>query len=241
MPGDGAFVHDRLSVVLAVRLQLGNVEEAVGGAEETEAVRLHDLFERGVVDGDDGVLHEAGVPETHRARHVLEVVPVERPGDTLAPQRLVVPQHRRDAPVAVHVAEVKLPPGFQQPEASFEHRLLVGAQIDDAVRHDHVDAPRREVQLLQPLDEPRRERGVRRRVAEGGGVVRLVLPRHVQLARVRHVHADHTPLRAHELRRDVDVAPGAAPQVQDGETVQNVRDGQTTAVILSEDVGVNLL
>jgi len=84
---DGALVDDSLPVVLAVWLQQpGQLEEAVGGADEANVRNL--ALELQVVDGDRGRLYEARVGEAHFLRESLEVVPVERPGDALWKNKL---------------------------------------------------------------------------------------------------------------------------------------------------------
>mmetsp|Transcript_24824 Transcript_24824/g.52907 ORF Transcript_24824/g.52907 Transcript_24824/m.52907 type:complete len:409 (-) Transcript_24824:43-1269(-) len=242
-PGDRPLVNHGLAVVLAVRLQqpVVELEQAVRRRVELEVgvpqlvdPALHGL----VLDGDGRVLHEPRVGEAAPPRQVLEVVPVQRAAEALPPEHLVVAQLFRDAAAGVHVREVQLPPRLEQPEAGFQHGLLVRAEVDDAVADDDVDGPvLQALDVVELFDQSQVEFHVV--VPEPLGVVRSRLPRHPQLL-LGHVHPDHPPVGSHELGGDVHVPPGPAPEVEDGRPSDLVGDAEPASVILRDDVGMHV-
>mmetsp|Transcript_11754 Transcript_11754/g.16361 ORF Transcript_11754/g.16361 Transcript_11754/m.16361 type:complete len:344 (+) Transcript_11754:639-1670(+) len=230
--GQGALVNHGLAVVLAVVLQLRDLEQAVGGGEEADVA--DEGLHLGVGDRYGRVAHQPRVVEPRPGSSAVEVVPVERAREALPVQHRVRHQVGGHAAVRVHVAEVHLPPRLQQLPRPAQHRVLVRAEVDDAVGDDHVEAVRLQGQLRQPLDVPLVEGGVGPRVPEGLGVVLPVGTGHGQLL-VGHVHAHHGPGLAHHVRDQVHVPPGPAPQVQHLTAFKLLGDHEPTTVVLGHD------
>mmetsp|Transcript_47741 Transcript_47741/g.91269 ORF Transcript_47741/g.91269 Transcript_47741/m.91269 type:complete len:209 (-) Transcript_47741:472-1098(-) len=158
-PGDGALVHGVLAVVLAQRLeQARELEQAV--CDGVEARLAHHLSQLGVGHLNGGDAQHARVGEARGARHSLEVLVVQRPGQTLPKQHLVLHHLARQAPVAVDVREVKFASGGQHTVRLGEHALLVGGEIHHAVADDDVKALVRNASLVEKLDVPLHKRHV---------------------------------------------------------------------------------
>mmetsp|Transcript_19136 Transcript_19136/g.66547 ORF Transcript_19136/g.66547 Transcript_19136/m.66547 type:complete len:314 (-) Transcript_19136:257-1198(-) len=222
-----ALVDNCLAVVLAVALKAIQLPEPVRSGEELDTTQL--ALQLPVLNRDHTVLHEPGILESARLREVLEVVPVQCSGDALAPQHSVLAQALRDATVGIDIAEVELTAGLQQPVRLLQHALLVWAQVDHAVAHDHIETLRFQAQLVQTLDVAQLE--VHVAVTELVRVPAFVGVGDVELL-LRHVHAHDAALGPDELRGDVDVAAGAAAEVEDREALDVLGQAKPTAIVL---------
>ncbi len=117
------------------------------------------------------------------------------------------------------VRDGQAPARFQYPKRFAEHRAFVGAEVDDAVREDHVDDP---VGDWQVLDLTQAE------VDVGHPELHCVRSRFAHHVR-RHVHADDLAARADLLGRQeaIEAPPGA--EVEDGLTGLHGSDGLRVA------------
>ena len=80
--GEAAFIDDRLAVILAGRLEVVELEQAIGGREELREPKL--LFHRLIGDADRLAGHEARVEEPRLFGNWQEVVPVKRAAEAFA-------------------------------------------------------------------------------------------------------------------------------------------------------------
>ena len=78
-----------------------------------------------------------------------EVAPVERARKAFAIENRIGSEVCRDAPVGIDVGEIEFAARFQQAVGLAEDFRLVGAQIDDAVGDDEVEAAGLKVQLAK--------------------------------------------------------------------------------------------
>jgi hypothetical protein len=104
-------------------------------------------------------------------RQMLEVVPVQRAAQAFAIQHRVIAQRRRHAAVGVDIGEVELAARLEQAMHLAQHRVLVGRQVDHAVRHHDIEAGVLQAQLIQVLDVAEAEIDVVARKAEGFAVI----------------------------------------------------------------------
>src|SRR5581483_6672732 len=150
LAADRALIDHRLAVVLAGGLELIELEEPVGRREE---FGLTELPRHGhVVDRERIAPHEPRIEEASAFGHRQKIVPIERASETLAVEQRIGAHLLRQAPVAIDVGEVKFPARLEQIVSSAEHRRLVDREVDDAVRHDHVEALLFEPELAELLD-----------------------------------------------------------------------------------------
>ncbi len=98
-----------------------------------------------------------------------------------------------------------------------QHGVLVGRQVDDAVRHDHIETARRKVKFVEALDIALQETDVT--VAEGFRM-KIDMPVGDFQLLCRHVHADHLTAGAHQLRQCKDIAARSAAQIEHAATCQ---------------------
>jgi len=139
---DGALVGNGLAVVLARRFQVVHLQQPVRGGIKLQprVAAAGDRFLHFLVLYRNGcVLDQSRVVKSGRFGHIVEVVPVQRPAQALAPQNLVLPERFRDAAVRVHVGKVQLAAGFQKVVARLQDRGFVGAQVNNAVADYHVE------------------------------------------------------------------------------------------------------
>ena len=95
-----------------------------------------------------------------------------------------------------------------------QHRELVDAEVDDAVRHRHVERAGLQIELFERLEIAFEEPNVRLFVTELLHVPIDMSVRRSELF-VGHVDADNFATFAHELRDQIDVAARARAEVQD--------------------------
>ncbi|MEJ2518566.1 MAG: hypothetical protein P8Y82_11580, partial [Methyloceanibacter sp.] len=95
--GNAAAIDDSLPVVLASGLEVIELEQPVGRREEARIAQL--LAHFGIIDFDRTAADEARIEEARLLRHRQEVVPVERPAETLAVEQRVGTHLIRQTPV----------------------------------------------------------------------------------------------------------------------------------------------
>ena len=145
----------------------------------------------------------------------------------------------RDAAVGEDVGEEELAAGLQDAEDLGEHPRLVRRQVDDAVRDHQVDGFVRDAGAGEVLDIALAEVDVGGVETEPASLRVDVLPRDVELL-VGHVETDYEALGSHQLRRHVDVATGAAAQVEHRPALEPHRQRGATAVKPAQDLVVDL-
>ncbi len=89
------------------------------------------------------------------------------------------------------------------------------------------------------LDAPVHELHVRAGVAEALGMVFAITLGDLQL-RLGHVDADDLAALADELREHVAVAPGAAAEVEDAASLEQLGQDEATAVVAAADLVVDI-
>src|SRR5215210_4216448 len=165
--------------------------------------------------GRTGELRFVGVGDLDR--DVFEARPLQqrlvlgllqRPGDAPGPQLGVAHQARRDPvllPQEHHIGDREPAAWLEHPERLAYNPLLRGGEVDDAVAYDdvHVIVGQRDI-LYLPLEELR--------VLDAG--LAPVLAGKLQHL-IGHVETIRLPARRHPPRREQDVYPAAAPQIQD--------------------------
>ncbi len=223
-----ALIDHRLPVVLAGRLQRINVEQPVGGRVEADVPQLR--LDGRVLDGQPARLHQTRIAESAPLGQVEKVVPVQGPGQAFPVEHRVGGQRRRYPAVGVHVGEIELAAGLEQPFHIADYLGLVGAQVDHAVGHHDIEVAVLQIKLVQLFDIAFQETHIAARVAEFPAVVLLMASRHGELF-VGHVHADHLAAVAHQGREHVDVPAGATAQVQNAHALQRRRSHQAAAVV----------
>eukprot|EP00128_Syssomonas_multiformis_P013320 Colp12_sorted_trinity150504_noHs@10098 len=208
--GDGSLVHNSLAVVLAVRLEGGQLEETVGGGEEADV--SNNFLDLLVTDCDRRVIHQTGVGEAGLLCHVEEIVPIQGPREALSVQHGVLLQGLRDPPVTVYIAEVKLTTRFEHTEGLSQDCVLVGGKIDHAVGDDNIEIILLKTNIAEPFNIALLELDIWRLVSKGLSVEVDVLARHGDLL-VSHIHANNSSIFAHEARRKKAVSTRARPQI----------------------------
>ena len=224
--GNRAAVDHRLAVVFAGILQLGEMEQAVGGGEEAD--RAGAGGERRIGDLQGPVADQAGIGEAGLAGQAQEIVPVEGATEAFAVEHRIVAQRLGHTPVGIDIGEEELTAALEQAPHPVQHGQLVGGEIHHAVGDHQIEAAGLQRQLLQLLDAALQKLHVGE--AKLLGVVLLVSPGHRQLLR-RHVHPHHLTAGAHQLGQQVDIAAAAAAQIQHPQTLQQWRHHQPTAVV----------
>jgi hypothetical protein len=117
-----------------------------------------------------------GVGESVAVRHAQEVVPVQGAAEALSVQHGIAAHGVGNVAVRVDVGEMELAALRQQPAHAPEHRVLVGAEIQHAVRDDDVESVLRPSERVETLDVAVDE-------ADVVGAERVAVPRAVRLGR----------------------------------------------------------
>ena len=190
----------------------------------------------GVGDLERSILEQARVDEPLSLREPQEIVPVQRAAEALAVEHRIVAYGHGQPPIGIDVGEEELAAWLEQAVDAREDRVLVGRQIHDTVRDDHVEAARLEIEILEALDIALQEPHVVE--AEDLGVVGTVALRDEELLG-RHVDADDRTAGPHELGERVDVATGAAAEIEHAAALEQRRTNQSAAVVAAEHFRVD--
>ena len=140
-----------------------------------------------------------------------------------------------NAAIGINVGEIELAAGLQQAMRGAQHGRLVGNEVDDAVRHDRVKAPFRQVERVKPLDITFDEANVRPRVAEAVAVPVEVSIGDGQLRR-RRIDAGHRAVLADQLGEEKNILSRSRAEVEDMRALDRLRDHQAAAVIMRFDL-----
>mmetsp|Transcript_3655 Transcript_3655/g.8101 ORF Transcript_3655/g.8101 Transcript_3655/m.8101 type:complete len:301 (+) Transcript_3655:289-1191(+) len=241
-PGNGPLINHRLTVILAMGFQTIQLKQPIGRRVKLQVLvphRLHPLLNLFIFHRNRCILHQPWILEPTPLGHILEIIPIQRPAQTLSPENLVLLQLLRNTPGRINIRKVQLSSRLQETMTRLQDRLLIRAQIDHAVGNDDVDTPiLQTLDVIQFLDQPQMKLDVI--VPELLGVIRLRLPRHLQLL-LRHIDSNHPSLRSDQLRGDVNVPSGPAAQVEDGHTLDFIGNAESAAVVFGDhgrvDVG----
>ena len=150
--------------------------------------------------------------------------------ETLAIEQGVGPHLVGQAPVAIDIGEIKLSARLQQVVGAAQHRELVDAEIDHAVRHHHVEACRLEGERVELLEITLEKFDIGTLIAELPCVPVEMRPRGGQLL-VGHVDAGDGALGPHQLGDEIGVTPRARAEIEHPAARQRRRDGDAATVI----------
>mmetsp|Transcript_28047 Transcript_28047/g.81068 ORF Transcript_28047/g.81068 Transcript_28047/m.81068 type:complete len:285 (-) Transcript_28047:129-983(-) len=192
-----------------------------------------------VLNGNRCILHKTGVGKATLLGQVLEVIPIQRPRQAFAPQHLIIAQALRHTAVGVHVREVQLATGLEEAVAALQNGILIGTEVDNAVRYDDIDRVVLEgIDLVQLLDFSQMKFHVV--ISKLVLVIGLRLLGHGKLLG-RHIDANHPALGPHQLAGNVHVASGTAAQIQHGRALEQVGNAKTAPVILGHNIRVDAI
>ena len=160
-------------------------------------------------------------------------MPVKGAPQALAVKHGMIAQGIGQAPICVDIGEIKLTPRLKQALHTFEHRGLVGGEVEHTIGDDHIEAFGLQVQICELLDGAIQEGDIG--VAELLGMEFGVLTGNGKLFN-RHVDADDGTSGPDKLGQKVGIAAGTTAQIEDAAAAELGWADQAAAVITTTDL-----
>ena len=209
MIGYGAAIDYRLPMILAGSFELIQFEQSIGCGIKTDAACTKRQL--GVSYIYRPVGNQARIDKTLPMRDPQKIVPVECAAQAFAVHHRIIANLVGHAPVGVHVGEIKFTARFEQAMHSAQYGILVRRQIDYTVGYDDIKTVGLQPKFIETLNVTQLESYIVK--TEQFAVVGAVAFGDSQLL-FGHIHPNHAPMFAHELRQGIDIPPGAAAQIE---------------------------
>ena len=221
-----ALVNHRLAIVLTLRFQSRQLEQAIGGRNEGNAFQLFGHFR--IIDTQRAVCDKARIGKAGALGEHIEITPIKRAGQAFAMQHRIIEQMCRNAAIGINIGEVKLSARLEQTMGGAEHRLLVGHQIYDAIGYDHIKALWLQIERIKLLDIAFDKPHIA--IAKAVCVPIQMLIGDGQLLFCGIYTGDRAVL-AHQLREQIGILTCTRSQIEHLAALNRLRNNQPAAVI----------
>mmetsp|Transcript_4760 Transcript_4760/g.6217 ORF Transcript_4760/g.6217 Transcript_4760/m.6217 type:complete len:310 (-) Transcript_4760:201-1130(-) len=239
---NGPLVNHRLSIIFTMRLQTIQLKQSVRGRIKFQIGMpqiVHFILYGLVFNSNGCILHKTRILESTCLGKILKIIPVQCPAKAFPPKDLIFLQFRGDTTIGVHVREVQLASRFEKAVTRFQYRLFIGAEIDDTITDNNIHTlifERRNI--IQFFNQSQVEFNIV--ISKLFRMIGLCLLRHLELF-FCHIHTNNPSLRPDQLTGNVHIPSRTASQIQNGHSLDFIGDAESTSVVLSNHIGVNVL